>query len=413
MSETRTPGAAPPRILLGVTGGIAAYKSAELARTLVKRGAQVQVVMTAAAKRFVGPTTFQALTGHPVRDELWDPQAEAAMGHIELARWPDAILIAPASADFLARLATGLADDLLTTLCLASDKPMFAAPAMNRLMWANPATQDNLARLRARGLRVLGPDSGAQACGESGEGRMSEPESIADEVLAACSGPRPLHGVTAVVTAGPTREPIDPVRFIGNRSSGKQGYALAQALAELGTTVTLVSGPTGLEPPAGVRRVAVETAQQMLDATLAALPGAELLVGAAAVADYRPEAPAPQKIKKNAATLELRLTRNPDILAEARARFPDLFIVGFAAETEQLAQHAQDKLTRKKLDLVAANWVGDGQAFETEDNALHVYWKNAGERKLGPGPKLAVARELASLIAQRLREKKSASVGSR
>jgi phosphopantothenoylcysteine decarboxylase/phosphopantothenate--cysteine ligase len=411
MSETRTPRGGPPCILLGVSGGIAAYKAAELARALVKRGAQVQVVMTQAAKRFVGPPTFQALTGNPVRDDLWDPQAEAAMGHIELARWPDAILIAPASADLLARLAAGLADDLLTTLCLASDKPIYAAPAMNRLMWAHPATQDNLARLRARGVRVLGPDCGAQACGEVGEGRMSEPEAIAQTVwseLVRCDQPptaeRPLSGLKAVVTAGPTREAIDPVRFIGNRSSGKQGYALAQALVELGAEVTLISGPTALEPPAGVRRVAVESAQQMLDALLAALPGAQVLVGAAAVADYRPQAPAAQKIKKNAAALELKLTRNPDLLCEARARFPDLFIAGFAAETEKLAEHAREKLKRKKLDLVAANWVGHGRAFETDHNALQVFWQD-GERWLGPGPKLAVARELAALIAERLRAK--------
>jgi phosphopantothenoylcysteine decarboxylase/phosphopantothenate--cysteine ligase len=392
-----------PRILLGVSGGIAAYKAAELARALVRRGAQVQVVMTDNALRFVGAQTFQALTGRSVRHSLWDEQAEAAMGHIELARWPDAIVVAPASASFLARLAHGLADDLLSTLCLASDRPIRVAPAMNRLMWANAATQANMAVLRARGVRVIGPDSGDQACGEVGEGRMSEPETIAAEVLAALAPQvRPsLAGIRAVVTAGPTREPIDPVRFISNRSSGKQGYAVAQALAELGAAVTLVSGPTSLAAPPDARHLAVESAQQMLDATLAALDGAQLLVGAAAVADYRMEQTAPQKIKKSGECLQLALVRNPDILSQARARFPQLFIAGFAAETEKLAEHAQDKLRRKRLDLIAANLVGEGLAFETEDNHLHVYW-NGGEQTLGPAPKLEIARQFAGLIADRL-----------
>jgi phosphopantothenoylcysteine decarboxylase/phosphopantothenate--cysteine ligase len=392
-----------PRILLGVTGGIAAYKGAELARQLVKAGCQVQVAMTEGAQHFITAQTFQALTGRTVRSSLWDEQAEAAMGHIELARWADAILVAPASADFLARLAHGFASDLLSTLCLASDRPIHVAPAMNRLMWANPATQANLAALRVRGVHVIGPGSGDQACGEVGEGRMSEPPGIAAEVLATLrpqATQRPLRGVRAVVTAGPTREPIDPVRFITNRSSGKQGFAVAAALAALGAEVTLVSGPVHLDTPAGVRRVEVETAQQMLEAVQAAAPGAQILVGAAAVADYRPAEAAQQKIKKKAETLELSLTRNADILAGVRAAQPGLFIAGFAAETEKLAEHARAKLERKQLDLIAANWVGEGRAFDQDDNTLHVYW-NGGERELGPAPKSEVARLLAALIAER------------
>ncbi|HWY24274.1 MAG TPA: bifunctional phosphopantothenoylcysteine decarboxylase/phosphopantothenate--cysteine ligase CoaBC, partial [Nevskia sp.] len=300
MSETHSPAAAPGlRILLGVTGGIAAYKAAELARQFMKAGAQVQVVMTEGAQRFITAQTFQALTGRTVRSSLWDEQAEAAMGHIELARWADAIVIAPASANFLARLAQGFADDLLSTLCLATDRPIYAAPAMNRLMWAHAATQANLATLRDCGLHVIGPGSGFQACGEVGEGRMTEPAEIAALVLRDFQRSGPLAGLRAVVTAGPTREPIDPVRFITNRSSGKQGYALAEALTRLGAEVTLVSGPVHLETPAGVQRIDVETAQQMLEATLAAVDGAHILVGAAAVADYRPAAAAGQKIKKN------------------------------------------------------------------------------------------------------------------
>lgn len=389
------------RILLGVTGGIAAYKSAELARCFARSGCEVQVVMTESALRFVGAQTFQALTGKPVRSSLWDEQAEAAMGHIELARWPNAIVIAPASANTLAKLAQGFADDLLTTLCLATDKPIFVAPAMNRLMWANAATQANMKTLRARGVQVIGPASGAQACGEVGEGRVSEPEEIATAVLAALTpSAGPLTGVKAVVTAGPTREPIDPVRFITNRSSGKQGYAVAAALARLGAEVTLISGPVILPTPDNVRRIMVETAQEMLDATIAACREARILVGTAAVADYRPVAMASHKIKKKTDTLDLALVKNPDILTEIRARQPDLFIVGFAAETEKLAEHAKGKLERKKLDLIAANWVGEGRAFDCDDNALNVYW-NGGELAIGPADKGEIARRLAALIAER------------
>jgi phosphopantothenoylcysteine decarboxylase/phosphopantothenate--cysteine ligase len=393
-----------PRVLLGVSAGIAAYKAAELARRLIKGGAEVQVAMTESAKHFVGPATFQALTGRPVRDSLWDAQAEAAMGHIELARWPDVIVVAPATADFLARLAHGIADGLLTTLCLATDRPILVAPAMNRLMWANAATQANMATLRARGVRVIGPAAGEQACGETGEGRMSEPDDIAAQVLALLRRGDALAGVRAVVTAGPTREPLDPVRFITNRSSGKQGYALAQALADLGADVTLISGPVHLDAPPGVRRLSVESACEMYDATMQALESADLLVGAAAVADYRAGEQASQKIKKNSETLSLTLTRNPDIIGDARKKFPQTFIVGFAAETEKLDEHAADKLRRKRLDMIAANRVGRGLAFDVEDNTLLVLW-SGGRRVLGPCSKTEVARDLALLIADRYRER--------
>ncbi|MBA4285172.1 MAG: bifunctional phosphopantothenoylcysteine decarboxylase/phosphopantothenate--cysteine ligase CoaBC [Xanthomonadaceae bacterium] len=398
---------AGPRILLALSGGIAAYKSAELARRFVKSHCEVQVVMTESALRFIGAQTFQALTGKPVRSSLWDEAAEAAMGHIELARWPDAIVIAPATANTLAKIAHGFADDLLTTLVLATDRPIFVAPAMNRLMWANPATQANLATLRSRGIRVIGPDSGAQACGEVGEGRVAEPEDVATRVLDALARGAalktvdgPLSGRQAVVTAGPTREPIDPVRFITNRSSGKQGYAVATALRALGAEVTLVSGPVSVPVPAGVRMVHCETALEMLAATQTACATADILVGTAAVADYRCSAVAGQKIKKKSDTLDLELTKNADILTEVRAARPGLFIVGFAAETEKLAEHAKAKLERKKLNLIAANWVGGGRAFDRDDNQLTVYWAD-GELAIGPADKAEIAKQLAGLIAER------------
>lgn len=389
--------------MLGVTGGIAAYKAADLVRRLKEAGADVQVVMTESAQRFVGAQTFQAVSGRTVRSSLWDEAAEAAMGHIELARWPDLILIAPASANTLARLAHGFADDLLSTLCLATDRPIAIAPAMNRLMWANPATQQNVQTLRTRGVSVFGPGSGSQACGETGDGRMWEPLQIREAVAALLQAPgAPLSGVNVVLTAGPTREPIDPVRFITNRSSGKMGYALAEALAQLGAEVTLVSGPTALAAPTQVRRVDVQTAAQMLDAVREHSTRAQILIGAAAVADYRVGSVAEQKIKKHGETLDLALVKNPDILSELRQTYPDLFIVGFAAETEKLAEHARGKLERKRLNMIAANWVGDGKAFDRDDNALHVFW-SGGERELQQAAKTDIARDLALLIAERYR----------
>lgn len=399
------------RIVLGVCGGIAAYKAADLVRRLKEAGVQVQVVMTDAAQRFVGAQTFQAVSGLPVRSSLWDEHAEAAMGHIELARWPDLILIAPASADTLAKLAHGRADDLLTTLCLASDKPLAVAPAMNRLMWSHPATQANVATLRARGVHVLGPGSGGQACGETGAGRMWEPLQLRDaaaQLLATAStaastaapASTALSGARVVLTAGPTCEPIDPVRFISNRSSGKMGYALAHALHQMGAQVTLVSGPTALPTPDGVTRVDVSSAEQMLSAVQSAAAEADILIGAAAVADYRVAQVAEQKIKKNDDQISLTLVKNPDILSTLRAQYPQLFIVGFAAETENLTEHARGKLLRKKLNLIAANWVGDGKAFDQDDNALTVLWDN-GARELPRTPKPELARALAALIAER------------
>ena len=374
------PRSSPRRILLGVTGGIAAYKAAELVRRLRERGAEVQVVMTDAACRFVTPLTFQALSGRPVRTTLWDEAAEAAMGHIELARWADLVLVAPASADFLARLAGGRADDLLTTLCLATAAPVWVAPAMNRLMWANPATQANAATLGARNVRLLGPASGEQACGETGPGRMLEAEELARAVFAAeLAGP--LAGLKVVISAGPTREPLDPVRFISNRSSGKMGFAVAAAARDAGADVTLVSGPVSLATPDGVRRVDVETAEQMYEAVHTAIAGADVYIGAAAVADYTPARCAKDKIKKTSDCFELSLQKAPDILASVAALERRPFTIGFAAETTDVEKHARDKLARKHLDLIAANEVGAERAFDREDNALLVLWPG-GRREL-------------------------------
>lgn len=391
----------PIHVLLGVTGGIAAYKSPDLVRRLRERGAEVQVVMTEAAKQFVTPLTFQAVSGREVRDSLWDAQAEAAMGHIELARWADVVLVAPATAEFLARLTHGRADDLLTTLCLATSAPVHVAPAMNRLMWSNPATTSNIATLRNRGVVVHGPGSGGQACGETGDGRMLEPAEIAAAVMSGLGGPRPLAGRKVVVTAGPTREPIDPVRFISNRSSGKMGFAVAQAASEAGAEVILVAGPVSLPTPPGVRRVDVETARQMHEAVHAALPGAQVYIGAAAVADYQPLAVATQKIKKHDDSMTLQMTRTPDILASVAALADRPFVVGFAAETEKVEEHARLKLERKRLDMIAANRVGEGIAFDQDENALLLLWQG-GREELATCGKLELARQLVARIAAAL-----------
>ncbi len=396
------PQQSPRRILLGVTGGIAAYKAAELVRRLRERGAEVQVVMTEGAQRFVTPLTFQALSGRPVRTELWDEAAEAAMGHIELARWAELVLVAPASADFLARLTGGRADDLLTTLCLATDAPVWVAPAMNRVMWANAATQANVAALDARGVRLLGPASGDQACGEIGPGRMLEAEELARAVYAA-EFAGPLSGLKVVISAGPTREPLDPVRFISNRSSGKMGFAVAAAARDAGAEVTLVSGPVTLPSPAGVHRIDVETAEQMYLAVHAAVADADIYIGAAAVADYTPTRCAKDKIKKTSECLELSLQRAPDILASVAALERRPFTIGFAAETTDVEKHARDKLTRKRLDLIAANEVGADRAFDREDNALLVLWAG-GRRELALKSKTDLAREFVALVAERYRD---------
>jgi phosphopantothenoylcysteine decarboxylase/phosphopantothenate--cysteine ligase len=388
----------PARILLGVTGGIAAYKTPDLVRRLRERGAEVQVVMTRGAANFITPLTLQAVSGRPVRDTLWDGSAEAAMDHIELARWADAVLVAPATADFLARLAHGHADDLLSTLCLATAAPLAVAPAMNRLMWGNAATRANVALLESRGVAMFGPGTGEQACGETGAGRMLEPAELAELLLARLPRERVLAGLKVVITAGPTRELIDPVRFISNRSSGKMGYAVACAARDAGAEVVLVSGPVALPAPAGVQRVCVESAEQMYEAVHAALPGADIYIGTAAVADYRPVAVAPQKIKKTAENLRVELVRAPDILGSVAAlRQGRPFVVGFAAETENLEEHARRKLLGKRLDMIAANRVGDGLAFDRDDNSLLVLW-NGGREDLGAGGKPELARRLVALI---------------
>ncbi|HXF07144.1 MAG TPA: bifunctional phosphopantothenoylcysteine decarboxylase/phosphopantothenate--cysteine ligase CoaBC [Candidatus Acidoferrales bacterium] len=391
----------PQRILLGVTGGIAAYKSAELVRRLRERGAEVQVVMTESATAFITPLTLQALSGRAVRTSLMDPQAEAAMSHIELARWADCILIAPASADFIARLAHGLADDLLSTVCLASEAPLVVAPAMNRVMWQHPATQANCAVLAARGVRLLGPAEGEQACGEVGAGRMLEPMALVE----ALNVPPPavdLRGLTVLVTAGPTREPLDPVRFLTNRSSGKMGYAVAEAARDAGADVILVSGPVHLAAPAGVTCLRVETAQAMRAAVLQHLAAADLFIAAAAVADYRPVTRAADKIKKNGEPLTLSLEPTPDILAEVAGRPDRPFTVGFAAETERLAEYAEAKRRRKNLDMIAANQVDDrGLGFDSDDNALTVFWEG-GSLALPRQSKRALASALLAVIAERM-----------
>jgi phosphopantothenoylcysteine decarboxylase/phosphopantothenate--cysteine ligase len=394
------------RILLGVSGGIAAYKAAELVRRLRDAGAEVRVVLTASAARFVTSLTFQALSGQPVRSALWDDAAEAAMGHIELARWAELVLIAPASADVIARLGAGIADDLLTTLCLATAAPLALAPAMNQQMWANAATQDNVARIAARGVRVLGPASGSQACGEFGAGRMLE----AQELVAAIAGllaPPLLAGVRALVSAGPTFEDVDPVRYLGNRSSGRMGFALAQAAAEAGAAVTLVAGPVGLSTPAGVARIDVRSADEMRAAVLNAVAEQGLFISAAAVADFKPAAAAMQKLKKSSAPqgFELRLEPTRDILAEVAALPRRPFLVGFAAETDKLAEYARAKLEGKRLDMVCANRVGlPGCGFDAHENELLVLWPG-GERAMPRASKAELARQLVALIAARMGER--------
>jgi len=398
-------------ILLGVTGGIAAYKSAEVVRRLKEQGAEVQVVMTRGAREFVTELTFQALSGRPVRSELWDKQAEAAMGHIELARWADEIVVAPASADFVARLAHGLADDLLATLCLATKSPITIAPAMNHVMWNHAATQANIALLKQRGIRVLGPADGDQACGESGPGRMLEPVQLVEQLTtcvpqnAACS----FAGIKAVVTAGPTREKIDPVRFITNRSSGKMGFAVAAALRDAGANVVLISGPVSLPTPENITRINVESAEQMLQAVQQHIGDTQLLVATAAVSDYRAAKVADQKIKKGNESLQLELARTPDILATIGASEQKPFLVGFAAETENVESNALKKLNNKSLDMIAANKVGEGLAFDCDDNALTVYWKD-GKQELCKCSKQDLARQLVQLINNRYCYRMNANV---
>jgi phosphopantothenoylcysteine decarboxylase/phosphopantothenate--cysteine ligase len=386
------------RILLGITGGIAAYKAAVLCRMFIKAGADVQVVMTEAACRLIAPATMQALSGKPVFTDLWDGRVADGMGHIELSRDRGIAVVAPATADFLAKVANGLADDLLSTLCLARECPLALAPAMNRQMWENPATQRNVATLRADGVTLLGPAAGDQACREVGMGRMVEPEEIFAAVAAAL-GPKPLAGKRVVVTAGPTFEPIDPVRGITNLSSGKMGFAVAQAAAEAGATVTLVSGPVSLPTPPGVERQDVVTAREMHAAVLERAKRADVFIGVAAVADYHVANRKGHKLKKTEGTPSIELAENPDILAAVAALDKRPFCVGFAAETENLREHAQAKRKRKGIPLLAANLAQE--AFGRDDNALTLF-DDRGEKVLPRAPKIVLARQLVAHIAQLL-----------
>nr|WP_324257401.1 bifunctional phosphopantothenoylcysteine decarboxylase/phosphopantothenate--cysteine ligase CoaBC [Cellvibrio fontiphilus] len=390
------------QILLGVTGGIAAYKSADLVRRLQDAGASVQVVMTPAAQEFITPLTLQALSGNPVHTQLLDPKAEAGMGHIQLARWADLVLIAPATADFMARLAQGMGNDLLSSICLATKAPIALAPAMNQGMWHNAATQANLECLIERKVIVFGPAEGGQACGDVGPGRMLEPLQLVD-AAAGLFATGSLAGKTLVITAGPTREAIDPVRYLSNHSSGKMGYALAEAAAEAGAKTILISGPTQLKTPARVTRIDVTSAQEMYEASMAAAPDCDLFIAAAAVADYRPAQIASQKLKKGAEeSITLTLVKNPDIVASVAALPRRPFTVGFAAETERLLEHARAKLQRKNLDLVIANNVGDTQiGFNSDDNAVTLV-DNSGVQALSQRSKTQLARELIAMLAGRL-----------
>ena len=421
-------------VVLGVAGGIAAYKSPEVVRRLKDAGHEVRVVMTAGAQAFVTPLTFQAVSGEPVHRDLLDEAAEAAMGHIELARWADVVLVAPATANLMARLAHGFADDLLATLCLATAVPVFLAPAMNQQMWRAAATRANHSALVERGVRIIGPDAGWQACGDVGPGRMSEPESIVSALLeqaprsvppagptapfppgapgapgasdgdpAPASGESaPLAGVRVLVTAGPTREAIDPVRFISNHSSGKMGFAVAAAARALGAEVDLVAGPVALEPPPGAAVVRVGSAADMHREVMSRAGHCDIFIAAAAVADYTPAAPASGKMKKQASPLHLDLRPTADILAEVAALDDPPFTVGFAAETEDLERHALGKLERKRLDLIAGNRVGGPDlGFDSDRNALLVLWPDGGRAELSAGPKPLLARQLLSIVAER------------
>ncbi len=395
------------RILLGVTGGIAAYKSAELVRLLRKQGAEVQVVMTKSAMQFISPLTFQALSGNPVHTELLDADVENAMGHISLARWADVLLIAPATANTLAKLAHGLADDLLSTLYLAATCSVYVAPAMNQAMWNKVVTQENRQTLLRHGVKFIGPEQGDQACGETGYGRMSEPTAICAQLLA---NDKPdlltisqyLKGHKILISAGPTCEPLDPVRYLTNRSSGKMGYALATAALKAGAEVTLISGPVALSAPAGVELIKVTTAEEMYQAVMSKVATQTIYIGAAAVADYSPVLSQPEKIKKQADQLTIVLQKNKDILAAVAADTSRPFTVGFAAETHDLENYARNKLSRKNLDMIAANWVGQEQGgFDSEQNALHVFWAN-GDKSFPMTDKTQLAKQLMALIAERI-----------
>jgi len=381
------------KILLGISGGIAAYKCAELTRRLIERGAQVQVVMTKAAKEFITPLTMQAVSGRPVSDSLLDPAAEASMGHIELAKWADLVLLAPATADLIARMSAGMGNDLLTTLVLATDSPVAVSPAMNQQMYRNVATQENIATLARRGMHIWGPAAGEQACGDVGPGRMLEPMQLV-HLCEQFFQPKLLAGKSVLITAGPTREAIDPVRYISNHSSGKMGFALANAAAQLGAKVTLISGPVSLNTPAGVERINVASAQEMHDAVMAHAPSHDAFISCAAVADYRPENVASQKLKKteNNDQMTINMVKNPDIVATvANMTEQRPFTVGFAAETNDVETYARGKLVKKNLDMICANDVSvEGQGFNSNDNAITLFWSE-GEQALALESKEALS----------------------
>jgi len=390
------------RILLGITGGIAAYKSAELVRALTGAGSEVRVVMTAGAQEFITPLTLQALSGNPVHHSLLDPEAEAGMGHIELAKWADYILIAPASANFISRLAGGAADDLLTTLCLASVAPLAIAPAMNQAMWLDAATQANIEKIqRLKAIKIWGPDAGQQACGDVGPGRMIEPLALA-QTLAQQFENQALSGKTVVITAGPTREALDPVRYISNHSSGKMGFSLATAAQEAGAKVILIAGPVNLATPERVQRVNIDSAQQMLNAVEEHLPQCDIFIGAAAVADYRPADVATQKIKKHNDDMTIHLVKNPDIIACVAASEDKPFTVGFAAETQDVLAYARGKLEKKKLDMIIANDVSNPEiGFNSEDNAIIIIDEKT-ETPFPQATKYFLAQQIIQTISNKL-----------
>ena len=400
------PSLSDQHIVLGITGGIAAYKSAELVRRLVDHGAEVQVVMTDAAKTFIAPLTLQALSGRPVRDTLLDPSAESGMGHIEIARWADRLVVAPASADFIARLAGGMASDLLATVCLATSAPIALAPAMNQGMWRKSATQRNIATLKADGITMLGPNSGEQACGDVGPGRMVEPAEIISH-LTSPEQTQVLDGVSVMITAGPTWEALDPVRALSNHSSGKMGYAVATAAVSAGATVTLVSGPTALDPPQGIQYRSIRSAEEMLAAVERDIDTCDVFIGVAAVADYRPARSETSKIKKQADSITLELVRTPDILARVAQQVKRPFTVGFAAETDQAIANAREKLHNKGLDLIAVNQVDEANnPFGSEENRL-VLISQTDEIDLGRDSKTVLAEQLISEIAHRYHDQHS------
>ncbi|MFC3393385.1 bifunctional phosphopantothenoylcysteine decarboxylase/phosphopantothenate--cysteine ligase CoaBC [Brenneria rubrifaciens] len=406
MTELSSQPVSGKRIVLGISGGIAAYKCPELVRRLRDCGADVRAVMTPAAKAFIAPLTLQAVTGYPVSDDLLDPAAEASMGHIELGKWADLVILAPATADLIARLAAGMANDLLTTLCLATAAPIAVAPAMNQQMYRAAPTQDNLRTLTERGCMLWGPDSGSQACGDIGPGRMIDPLEIVERTRRHFTAIHDLQHLNIMVTAGPTQEALDPVRFISNHSSGKMGFAIAQAAASRGANVTLVTGPVALATPGGVKRIDVSSALDMHQTVMSEAPQQHIVIGCAAVADYRPKFVADKKIKKQGNEITVTMIKNPDIIADVAALDENRpYVVGFAAETQNVEEYARQKLARKKLDLICANDVSlSGHGFNSETNALHLFWQD-GDKRLPQCDKLLLGQNLIDEIVSRYDEK--------